>query len=357
MLTTIISFIIVLGILIFIHEFGHYITAKKAGIRVEEFALGYGPRLFSRQKGETVYSIRALPLGGFCKMTGEFPEDEEMTEEERKIYLDAKEKGECFFQKSPIKRFAVIFMGPFMNFMLAVLLFILMFSIYGIPVDSSSTTIIGTIVPEKPAAEAGLEPGDKIIEINGTRVENWDEMASIIHRSPGKKLEIKYIRNNEIREVTLIPDFNENTETGVIGIYPELIMKKVSFTKSIKMGFYQTWYVFSNTIMAFVKIITRETSAELAGPIMIANMVGQAAKVGLLNLLNLMAVISINLGILNLLPFPALDGGRIVFILVEVVRGKPVDPEKEGFVHLIGFVLLMVLMVFVIYKDIMRTWF
>lgn len=357
MFLTVISFVIVLGILIFIHEFGHYITAKKAGIRVEEFALGFGPKLFSRKKGETVYSIRGIPLGGFCKMTGEFPPDDDMSAEEREIYFDAREKGQCFDQKPALQRLAVIFNGPFMNFMLAVVIFIFIFSFYGIPVDSINSNVLGDIIPGQPAAEAGFKVGDKIIEINGQKVNTWDELATIIHNSSGKELRIKFIRDSEVKETVVTPRYDETVGGGVIGIAPELIRKDIGFFSAIQLGFIQAWYVFKLTIIGFLQMLTGKAAADIGGPVMIASMVGQAAEIGLYSLLNLMAIISINLGIINLIPFPALDGGRIIFILAEVLRGKPIDPKKEGFVHIIGFVLLMILMAVLIYRDLGRTLF
>lgn len=357
MLLTIVSFIIVLGILIFIHEFGHYISAKLAGIRVEEFALGFGPKIISHKQGETVYSIRGIPLGGFCKMTGEFPPDEEMSAEDKEIYEEARKKGQCFDQKAAWKRFAVVFNGPFMNFLLAAIIYILIFGLYGLPVDSTNSNIIGEVFPGQPAAEAGLRSGDEIIAINGQEIDNWQELADLIHKSNDKKMLLKLKHNGETREVEVTPRYDERIDGGVIGIAPELIRKKVGFTKTIKLGFLQAWYVFKMTLVGFYQMITGNVPADIAGPVMIASMIGQAAEIGLNSLLNLMAIISINLGIINLLPFPALDGGRIVFIIVEVFRGKPVDPEKEGFVHIIGFVILMVLMVFIVFKDLRRALF
>ena len=164
---SVISFIVVLGILVFVHEFGHYITAKLVGIRVEEFALGFGPKIFSRKRGETLYSIRIIPLGGFCQMTGENPPDENMSEEERLSYEEARKEGRTFTQKSPLQRFAVILNGAMMNFLLAILIFALIFVLYGIAVDSMDTNIIGDVALGSPAAEAGVKIGDRIIEIEG----------------------------------------------------------------------------------------------------------------------------------------------------------------------------------------------
>lgn len=357
MFLTIISFIIVLGVLVFIHEFGHYIMAKLSDIKVEEFALGFGPRLFSRKKGETIYSIRIIPLGGFCNMTGEFPPEDDADKEVLKTYREAKKEGRCFHQKSIFKRFLVIFMGPFMNFLLAVFIFIFIFSALGLPVDSSDLAIIGEIDPSKPAAEAGLQPGDKIIAIEDREIQSWQEMADIIHDSVDKEITITFERKNKIESISLIPEYNEEIDAGVIGIYPRLIRERVGIFKAIKLGFIQTYQIIYYTFAGVIQMISQRSVEGLGGPIMIASIVGQAARVGLSNLLSWMAIISINLGIINLLPFPALDGGRILFIIVEIIRGKPVSPEKEGFVHFIGFIILITLMVFIIYRDIIRAIF
>lgn len=175
MVLTIVSFIIVLGLLVFIHEFGHYITAKKSDIMVTEFALGFGPKLISKKVGETVYSIRSIPLGGFCNMVGEFPADESMPEAERKVYEKAKAAGRLFNQKSAFKRLAVILMGPIMNFLLATLIFILAFIAVGVPTATTQNAILGQVIPEQPAAQAGLRANDKIISINGQEINSWEQ--------------------------------------------------------------------------------------------------------------------------------------------------------------------------------------
>jgi len=354
MFTTIISFIIVLGVLIFIHEFGHYIVAKYYGVRVEEFALGWGPKLISKKKGDTVYSIRAIPIGGFCNMTGEFVPDDDMDEEERKTYEEAKKNGNCFHQKSLWQRFAIIFTGAFMNFLLAVVIFIIIFMVYGFPMEASHETIIGDVNPMQPASEAGLRPGDEIIAINSIEVDSWNEMAGIIHESEGE-IKIDFIRDNEDKTVHITPEYDEYTDNYVIGIYPVLILERVGVFNSIKLGFIQTGQYIYMIIFGFIQMITGEVAAEVGGPVMIASIVGDAARTGLDRLLQWMAVISINLGIINLLPVPALDGGRILFLGIELLKGKPVNPQKETLVHFIGFVLLILLMIFIIYQDIVRS--
>ena len=358
MLVTVISFLLVLGVLVFIHEFGHYIVAKKTGIKVEEFALGFGPKLFSRKKDETVYSIRIIPLGGFCNMAGEFIPDDDLEGEERQKYEQAEKEGKCFHQKSALTRFLVVFMGPAMNFLLAAVIFILVYSAYGLPVAAPESTIIGGLEPGQPAAEAGLEPGDEIRAINDREVADWEQVSSLIRQNEaGSDIIVTVDRDGKIKHFTVATVYNKNIGETYIGIYGDVVREKISIFRSIKLGIHDTWQLAYLIVNGLMEMITGQMPLELAGPIMMASFVGQAARVGLVNLLNLMAFISINLGLINLLPVPALDGGRIMFIIVEVLRGKPVDPKKEGFVHLIGFVLLMLLMVFVIYQDIVRNVF
>ena len=357
MVLTIVSFIIVLGVLVFIHEFGHYITAKKSDIMVSEFALGFGPKLISKKVGETVYSIRAIPLGGFCNMVGEFPADDSMPEDEKEVYDQAKDKGRLFTQKSAFKRLAVILMGPIMNFLLAALIFILAFAVFGVPTSTTEEAVLGEVIPQQPAAEAGMRANDQILAINGQEIDSWEEMSQLIRNNAGKQITVRYQRQGEVDTINLTPVLSEDGERGVIGIYPQLVREKVSIVKSFSLGLSQTYQVFKMTISGFVQMFRESSTEDIGGPIMIASIIGQAARVGILNVLNWTAIISINLGIINLLPFPALDGGRILFIIIEMIRGKAVDPRKESFVHMIGFALLMILMLFIIYNDLMRTFF
>ena len=357
MFVTIISFIFVLGVLILVHEFGHFITAKKIGIRVEEFAIGFGPQLISKRKGETVYSIRAVPLGGFCSMTGEFPPDDDAPEEEIKIYEETKRNGRTFDQQLPWQRFLVSIMGPVLNFVLAFILFIVIFLGYGLPVSQSNTTEIGQITPQMPAAEAGLRPGDKIVSVNGQKTETWQEMSNLLAESGDQEVVLEVKRENEIFKVSLSPEYNQQLDKAVIGISGKIIRENVGPIKAVVQGFNQTVYSTKLIIVGVVDMIKARSAEGLGGPVMIANVVGQAAKTGFENLLNWMAVISINLGIINLLPLPALDGGRLIFIIVEKIRGKALPAEKEGLIHMIGFALLMLLMVFIIYRDIVNIFF
>ena len=353
-LQTIIAFIIVIGLLVFFHEFGHFIAAKKANMLVEEFALGFGPAIWSKKRGETQYSLRAVPLGGFCKMAGEMPADEETEkelEEENPKLKEAREEGRLFYQKPSWQRFIVIAMGPIMNFVLAILLLASVFVIFGLPVEPSDSTRIGDVIPQNPAAEAGLRAGDRIIAIDGTPVDHWDEMAAIISAHPEEEITVRIDRRGEEFSVSLAPKIGEDG-SGAIGIYPDVVREPIPVLPAIGMGTLQTVDMIGALFQALGEMITGRAPADVGGPVRIAQMVGEAAQVGMDYLMTFAAFISINLGIINLLPIPALDGGRLIFLIVEMVRRKNLDPEKEGMVHFIGFIFLLILIGIIIIRDI-----
>ncbi|MCK8826277.1 RIP metalloprotease RseP [Natroniella acetigena] len=351
MILTIVSFIIVLGILVFFHELGHFLVAKHVGVQVEEFALGMGPKVIGKQVGETLYSIRMLPLGGFCKMTGEMPIDDESEQEEIEAYQEAVRNNKCLFQKSVWERIGVISMGSIMNFILAILLFALIFTIFGIPVDSSSSTVIGQVIPEQPAYQAGLRDGDKVLAVNDQQVESWDQLSEVIHSNPGQQLSLEVERDGQVFETEVTPIMEQERQEGVIGIIPVLTREPVNIFRALWLGLKQTGLYIVAIIVGLWQMITGQIGAEVSGPVRIAQMVGDAAQSGMLRVMNLAAIISVNLGIMNLLPIPALDGGRLVFLGYEIITGKSVDQEKEGMVHLIGFILLMLLFVIIMIQD------
>lgn len=350
---TLITFIIVLGVLIFAHELGHYMVAKWVGVRVEEFALGFGPQLVGFKKSETQYSLRVFPLGGFCKMTGEFPHaEEELEGEELAGYQEAVANGRALYQKSVLQRFGVLFMGPAMNFVLAMLLYAVIFGFAGLPSAVSPEPVIGGIIPKGAADEAGIKVNDRIEAINGQNVTQWNDISRLINESKTDTVVVVIQHEGQRKVLELKPHSEEGTDRRVIGVSPQVIYKKVGFGTAVSSAAKETWAVIKAIAVGFWQMITRQVPADVGGPVMIAKMVGEAAEVGWVYLLRLTAIISVNLGIINLVPFPALDGGRILFLGVELVRGKPVDPEKEGIVHFVGFILLMALIVLILYKDI-----
>ncbi len=336
MVGTIIASIIIFGLLIFVHELGHYLVAKWAKIRVLEFAIGYGKELFSWEKGETRYTLRLFPLGGFCRLLGEEPED-------------LPQEGN-FQEKSLAKRFCVIVAGSVMNFMLAIVLFsLIFFLLLGIPVTDSAR--IGKVMPESPAFEAGLKENDLILAIDGVQMDDWNSIVSQINSSPEKEIVLSVQRDQEEVFISVIPE-KEADGRGLIGIAP--VYKKYDFLSSIKLGFDNFFFWIKIICVGFYQMILRIIPADVTGPVGIVSVIGEVMQEGMSNLFSLTAIISINLGIINLLPIPALDGGRLVFLLVEGIRGRPIDAKKEGFIHFIGFTVLILLMVFIFYKDITR---
>ncbi len=327
--------IIILGLLIISHELGHFLAAKAVGIKVYEFAIGMGPKIFTYKGSETVFTLRALPIGGFNKMAGMEPHDED--------------NPEGFNKKSVKQRFLVIFAGSFMNFVLALLIFIIVFMGMGIP---SNKNIIGGVVSGGSANFAGLKKGDKIVAINEVRTETWDELTAVIHRNPNKQLQFSIERNTKHFKVDITPELDQEHEVGLIGI--ERMWERQGFFDSIYLGVSQAIGLGYLLIVGLVQMITGKIPAEVAGPVGMIQMVSQAAKFGLANILNFAAILSLNLGIINLFPIPALDGSRLVFLVLEWLRGKPLQPEKESLIHFIGFFLLVGLMLLITYQDIMR---
>lgn len=332
-MTTALVAIIVFGLLVFIHELGHFTVAKLVGIKVHEFAIGMGPKFFQVKKGETSYSIRALPIGGYVKMEGE----DETSNDLR-----------SFNNKPVLARIAVIFAGPFMNFVLAIILFAIIFYSIGAP-----TTRIKEVLDQSPAQIAGLQSGDTIYSIDGKEMNTWQDITGTIGNSQEESLDVTIIRDGDRLEKTIIPTKDPDTNRITIGIITTM---EKSVGKSIQNGFVAIKTITTDIFDFLRSLITGKTDAagEVMGPVGIINLVGQVSRAGWLDVANLTAVLSVNLGLMNLLPIPALDGSRIIFLFAEMLRGKPVDPEKEGMIHLIGLGILMTLMLFVTYQDILK---
>ena len=412
-----IAFIVIFGALVFFHELGHLVFAKRAGILCREFAIGFGPKIFSHKKAETTYTIRLLPIGGFVRMAGEDPEtveikpghrigllldnqekvtkiilnnkdkypdarivEVEKTDIERDLYIKGYVEGEeeslktfqisntavfvedgietqiapydrQFASKKLGQRTMTIFAGPMMNFVLAFFVFMILAFLQGVP---TLDPMLGKLTPEGAAQKAGLLEDDIVQSISGTEISSWTDVVEMIRNNPSKELEFVVVRNGETVELPVTPEEKEieGKKIGLIGVYSPV---EKSPLKAISFGFQETYFWTTEIFSMVGKLVTGQFSINaLSGPVGIYQSTDMVAKSGIYYLMKWAAILSINLGIMNLLPIPALDGGRLVFFAVEAVRGKPIDRNKEGMVHFIGFALLMLLMLVVTWNDIQR---
>ncbi len=351
-----VSAIVVLGVLIFVHELGHFLVAKFSGVRVLKFSLGFGPKLCGICIGDTEYLLSAIPLGGYVKMLGEGGNNNDDSDAE----LSDAEKSFSYEYKSPWTRLAIIIAGPLANILFAAVVFSVVY-LFGVP---SLSPVIGEVNHEMPAFAAGLHPGDKIVAINGEKIDDWEHLSAAVRASGGLELDIDYERDATLLKVKIIPEqietksiFGENEISYIIGITAsgETTVKHYQPGEALLHGLTETWKVSYLTIMGFIKMIQRVVPAkDLGGPIMIAQLAGQSAKAGILSLLYFMGIISVNLGILNLFPIPVLDGGHLLFITLELILGRPVKKAAIERAQQVGFFLLLSLMVFVFYNDLAR---
>lgn len=409
---TIVASILVFSAIVLVHEFGHYKAAKSVGIKVYEFAIGMGPTLLKKEKNGTIYSIRAVPIGGFVQMEGE--EEDVRT-------------STSFSTKTVWQRFKVVAAGPIMNYALALALFIIIAFSYGVygnhidvidkesneykaglrtgdkiisingekayiwedifyeitnpdntyyvveyerdnqlkqakinnnyrkmigiateMVNGEPTTTVSPTDVTSPSYEAGIKDGDKVIKINDISVNTWDELTSQVENTPeGKAVKVTVERNGKSFDFNIVP------QTQITVRFNTQLEK--SFITAISSSAYKTVYYIELMFKTISQLVTGKLGSDaLGGPVMVITMVGEAAESGILSLLNLAAFISINLGFMNLLPIPALDGSKLVFLIVEAIRGKSIPVEKEGYIHFIGFVALIGFMIFITYKDILR---
>jgi regulator of sigma E protease len=347
MIISVIIFFIIFGILVTSHEFGHFIIAKSGGIRVNEFFVGMGPTLWKKQKGDTLYSIKLLPIGGACVFDGMDP-----VAEEKETY------DEHSFLNAPVwRRIATLFAGPFANFIIAYLLAVILvsFSAWNFPV-------INQLTEDSAAQEAGLLPGDKIISVDGEKVYMAGEVTLISQFAEGSPMDIVYERDGERHETTLVPKYSEEAGRYYMGVYLGEY-GEIKGAAALKYAWYEVRYYFKTTYRSLALLIKGRLSADdVSGPVGMVKIVDDAYEevrpygisAVILTMMSLTVLLSVNLGVMNLLPLPALDGGRLVFQFIEVIFGKPVPPEKEGFVHMIGMVALLCLMVFVLFNDITK---
>ncbi|GGP12431.1 RIP metalloprotease RseP [Oceanobacillus neutriphilus] len=421
-MTTVIAFILMFGVLVSIHEWGHLIFAKRAGMLVREFAIGFGPKILSFTKNETLYTIRLIPAGGYVRVAGDDPEIVELKpghhiglefnkdgkvekiivnnkskhpnartievenvdldhkliiegyeqdDEDTKLHFDVDRKAmfvvderetqiapfdRQFASKTVGQRAMQLFAGPMMNFILAIFIFLLIGLIQGIPVEQAQ---MGEIQPGSPAEEAGLQENDVITQIGDQSISTWEQFTDIVRANPEQELGLVISRDDVKQELTVVPaevegvnEKGDPIQIGQIGVLP-------AFDKNIlgtlKFGFERTYETSKLIITNLVMLVTGQLSIDvLSGPVGIYDATDQVVQSGFSNFLMWTAMLSINLGIINLVPLPALDGGRLMFVLIEAVRGKPIAPEKEGVFHFVGFALLMLLMIVVTWNDIQR---
>ena len=340
--------VLVLGVLIFVHELGHFLVAKRAGVSVLKFSLGFGPKIAGFTRGGTEYVLSAIPLGGYVKMLGEDPK-EEVADLERS------------FSAKPIGwRSLIILAGPGSNFLLAIAIFWVVFMV-GVP---TLATKVGEVMEGFPAREAGLLRGDRIVGIEGQPIEKWEELAKQIHQSPGRPVRLTVEREGQRFDVAVAPKatkqknlFGEEQEIGLLGIAPaeEFLTERTNPITAFGRAVYKTYDLSVLILITFGKLLQGVVPAKtIGGPLLVAQMAGEQARLGILNLLFFTALLSINLAILNLLPIPILDGGHLFFALIEAARGKPVSLKKREMAQQVGLVLLVALMIFAFYNDIFR---
>ena len=345
---TIVLFVLVFGVIVVGHELGHFLLAKANGITVVEFSVGMGPKLLRFKKGGTEYSLRLLPIGGACMFEGEDGLD-----------TDKGTPSEGAFPNASVwARISTVFAGPFFNFILAYILAMIVVGYTG-----SDRPVLNGLIDGYPAQEAGMQPGDLITRMNGERIYVAREIWLNTYVGAGETMNIEFLRDGEKHTVTLTPKYNEEEGRYLLGFngYGEYVDCRNAGI--FKYSYYEVRYSLRATIKSLGMLIQgKATKDDISGPIGVAQVIGEVKEqaepygiwVVILNMINIALLLSVNLGVMNLLPLPALDGGRLVFLIIEAIRGKPVPPEKEGMVHFAGFVVLMILMVFVMFNDISR---
>ncbi|MGA8839280.1 MAG: M50 family metallopeptidase [Candidatus Aquilonibacter sp.] len=356
----IVTFLVMLSILIVLHEYGHFIVARRNGVRVNEFAIGMGPKLFGwvSPRSGTLYSLRALPIGGYCAMEGE---DNKTTEavQQREFRALPSRSSQNFQSKSPWSRLAIILAGPAANFVLAYIILLVGALAFGIPSDRIDRAIVTVVMPGYPAATHGLRPGDRIVgvSVGGKDVTDANRLVDTIHGALGKTIDVTYEQDGVSKTIHVQPKpCPQNAKQGCIGFSPAPAYERVGLLTSLRYSGLEYVGVADQTFSSLGLLVTQFTkyAGQVSGPVGMAQVAGVVQDFGWGPYLTLAATISFALGIFNLLPIPALDGGRAAFIIAELLRGKPVDPDKEALVHIAGFAALMALMLLVAFHDIAR---
>lgn len=341
-ITSILLAILVFSILIIVHEFGHFLLAKKNGIGVTEFTLGLGPKIVGFTRNNTLYCIKAIPFGGSCVMVGE--DDEDASEN-------------SYNSKSPWARLSVIVAGPVFNFLLAFVLAVIVIGFVGI-----DKPVLSGVMEGYPAEEAGMQAGDVITKLNDKNIVIYRDIQLYLMVHSAEPLEVTYERDGEEFKTTIVPQYSEESGSYLMGIQGG-VREQVSAVDTLKYSAYEVKYLGSSTFTSLKQLVTGKVArTDISGAVGIVNLVGEmveqtkpdGAFYVFINLANFSIMLSMSLGVFNLLPIPALDGGRILFIIIELIRGKPVAKEKEGMVHLVGMALLMLLMVVILFNDIIN---
>lgn len=351
---TILAFLVVIGVVVVVHEFGHFIAARSVGIRVERFSVGFPPRMIGKKFGDTDYCLSWIPLGGYVKMAGMI--DESMDNPDNITGAPDEFMSKNYFQKV-----WVISAGVILNFVLAWAIYSGLTLKEGVPIPSEEA-IPTAVVDGKPAAEAGLQAGDKLVRIGNTPIESWSQVVETIHGNPGVALEIEWIRDGETQVATVTPDAEKSPDTGetigLIGIAGPGIdgYEKVGFLTAIKSGTDQTLFILGQAVKSIKMLFTgAATVKDLGGPVMIAKWSGEVAEQGSVALARFIAFISINIGFLNILPIPVLDGGHLVLITAEAIAGRPIPTKVKIGIQQVGMVGLLVLMATILWFDMGRV--
>lgn len=350
-MTTIIATIFVLGIMIFVHELGHFLVAKWVGIRVERFSLGFPPKMFGKKIGDTEYCISWIPLGGYVKMAGEVPDREQITG-----------APDEFMSKTIAQRTAVIIAGPLANLLTAVVISWAMFYSQGKPIVDPDHVVVGGVIENGPAAQAGIQSGDFILEVNGVAVSEFAAMAEIIQNRPGDSLRMAWSREGQrisgwivALDTVVLNETGERVRQGMIGIGEGYQLVSAGLFESAALGLDRTWMFASGIFRFLYGLVSGQVSAKMiGGPVFIARVAGDAARQGFGSLLWLIAFLSVNLAIVNILPIPVLDGGHLVFLGVEKLRGKALSLKQRAVAQQVGLFFILIFISYVTFNDFLR---
>ncbi len=338
------------GLVIFVHEFGHFFVAKKSGVKVERFSFGLGPEMFGFKWGETRYCIAWLPLGGEVRMAGEFPDGEGNPAPVE----PGEDTSRHFFSQPWYRRILIAFAGPFMNYVLAAVIFFSMLMIWGEAIQTNRTQV-GQVMAGMPAEKAGVMPGDRVVSVQGEPVDDFADLAAKIHNRPDQATDLIFLRDGKEIKLTIVPQNEKGT--GLIGIKPAdpiVARQKIGVVASVKKSFAQCWDISAGTLYYLGQKIMARQRPDVAGPLGIGQVIVKAVKSGPEDFFFLIAMISVAIGLFNLFPIPMLDGGHVLYYVIEGIRGRPLSPNIMGKANIVGLAFLLSLLVFATMNDVQR---